>query len=168
MLKKTGIPTQADLQEVYPRPERLAQGPVAVIECFQRIPCNPCATACQRGAIQPFEDINDRPQLDVDRCNGCALCVASCPGLAIFVVDETYSEDQALIKLPYEFLPLPQEGKIVAALNRAGEKVGEGIVVRVQNPPAFDRTAVIHLAVPRELASDVRNILVEGEPHAER
>lgn len=163
MLKNTGIPTQADLQQVYPSAERLAQGPVAIIECFQRIPCNPCATACRRGAILPFADINNQPQLNAERCNGCALCVASCPGLAIFVLDLAYSEDNALIKLPYEFLPLPRVGVTVAALSRAGEVIGRGTVIQVQNPPTFDRTAVIHLAVDKDIAHEVRNIVVEDE-----
>lgn len=168
MLKSTGVPTATDLAQVYPSEERLAQGPVAIIECFQRIPCNPCATACRRGAILPFADINDRPQLNVERCNGCALCVANCPGLAIFVLDMTYSEHEALLKLPYEFLPLPEPGDMVTALNRAGAVVGEGRVIQVQNPPAFERTAIIHLAVAKELAHEVRNIVVEGEKDAAR
>ena len=163
MLKSTGIPTKQDLQRIYPSAERLARGPVAIIECFQRIPCNPCATACTRGAILPFEDINNQPQLNAEHCTGCALCVASCPGLAIFVLDITYSEEEALIKLPYEYLPLPRVGATVKALNRAGEVVGQGTVIKVQTPPAFDRTAVIHLAVAKTLAHEVRNIVVEDE-----
>lgn len=168
MLRSTGIPTKADLEQVYPSEKRLSQGPVAIIECFQRIPCNPCATACRRGAIVPFVDINDRPRMRAEHCNGCALCVASCPGLAIFVLDMTYSADEALLKLPYEFLPLPQVGMAVEALNRAGEVIGKGVVSQVQNPPAFDRTAVIHLVVAKALAHEVRNIrVVEGEDNDE-
>ena len=160
MLKSTGVPTAADLAQVYPSSERLSQGPVAIIECFQRIPCNPCATACRRGAILPFTDINDTPTLQAEHCNGCALCVANCPGLAIIVLDMTYSEAKALVKLPYEFLPLPQVGANVAVLNRAGEAIGQGTVVQVQNPATFDRTVVAHVAVPKGLAHEVRNIKV--------
>ncbi|NLW17740.1 MAG: 4Fe-4S binding protein [Firmicutes bacterium] len=163
MLKSTGIPTPADLAQVYPDKQRLERGPVAIIECFQSIPCNPCATACPRGAILPFADINDRPQLDAEKCNGCGLCVVNCPGLAIFVVDMAYSEKEALLKMPYEFLPLPQPGAVVTALNRAGQAVGTGTVIRVQSPPAFERTALIHLAVAKDLAHEVRNIKVEDE-----
>lgn len=163
MLKNTGIPTQADLDQIYPSPERLAKGPVAIIECFQRIPCNPCATACQRGAILPFADINDQPSQDNERCNGCALCVVNCPGLAIFVLDMTYSETEALLKLPYEFLPLPKAGAIVKAVNRAGQIVGEGKVVQVLTPSSFDRTALVHLVVAKELAHEVRTIVVEDD-----
>lgn len=156
LLKKTGVPSSAELALVYPDEERLRQGLVAVIECFQNIPCNPCATSCPRGAIKPFADINDLPQFDPSLCNGCALCVANCPGLAIFVVDETYGATESLIKLPYEFVPLPIAGDKVAVYNRAGEEIGQGTVLRVQNPQSFDRTAVVHLVVPRAIAREVR------------
>ena len=161
-LKRTGVPDKGDLDLVYPTKERLASGAVAVLECFQTIPCNPCATCCPRQAIRPFQDINDLPVIDWKKCNGCAVCVANCPGLAIFVVDENYSETEALLKLPYEFVPLPKAGDLVKALNRDGQEVGGGRIVRVQNPPSFDRTAVIHLAVPKELAREVRFFILGG------
>lgn len=31
------------------------KGGLVVIECPQRIPCNPCATSCPSGAVKPFE-----------------------------------------------------------------------------------------------------------------
>ncbi|HBK85256.1 MAG TPA: hypothetical protein DDZ53_04400 [Firmicutes bacterium] len=58
---------------------------------------------------------------------------------------------------------MPRVGATVKALNRAGEVVGQGTVIKVQTPPAFDRTAVIHLAVAKTLAHEVRNIVVEDE-----
>ena len=158
MICKTGVPTKEDLQKVAPSAERLAKGPVAVIECFQRIPCNPCYTACKRGAIKEFRDINDLPEIDHDLCNGCGLCVSKCPGLAIFIIDETYSEKEALVKLPYEFVPLPKEGDTVKALDREGRVVGEARVVKIQNGKYEDRTPVISVAVPKELSMVVRNI----------
>ena len=158
MIEKTGVPTPEDLSRVFPPEERLKKGPVAIIECFQRIPCNPCYTACKRGAIQKFEDINDLPGIDFDICNGCGLCISKCPGLAIFVVDETHSEKEALIKLPFEFLPLPEEGEEVDALNRRGEVVSKAKIVRVQNGKYEDRTPVISILVPQKLSMEVRNI----------
>ena len=109
MLEKNGVPTQDDIKKRMPPEARLKKGPVAMIECFQNIPCNPCSTACRRGAIQEVSVINDLPKINHDICNGCGLCISRCPGLAIFVIDETYSEAEASISLPYEFLPLPEQ-----------------------------------------------------------
>ena len=61
MLAIDGTATAEDLQLVLPTPERQRRGPVAVIECFQEIPCNPCADACPRGAITMPENISQRP-----------------------------------------------------------------------------------------------------------
>lgn len=161
MLEKTGIATEQDLAGVTPPKERLAKGPVAVIECFQRIPCNPCYTACKRGAIQEFEDINDRPVIDVDKCNGCGICISNCPGLSIFVIDESFSETEALVKMPYEFLPLPQEGSFVTALDREGKAVCRAEVFKVLNTKAQDKTPVISLVVPKEFSMVVRCMSID-------
>jgi Fe-S-cluster-containing hydrogenase component 2 len=167
-LRRTGVPTEADLGGLRPDPARLAApvggtvaGPVAVLECFQRIPCDPCAASCKRGAIAPFADINDLPVFAPEKCNGCGLCVARCPGLAIFVVDETFSPGEALIKLAYEFLPLPERDGAVVALDREGRPTGQARVVRVQRPKSKDDSAVVWVAVPKSLAWVVRSIRVE-------
>ncbi len=108
----------------------------------------------------PFKDINDQPQIDYSKCTGCARCVAVCPGLACFVVDLTWGEaDRALMKLPYEMLPEPEEGRQVDCLNREGEAVAKGTVVRVTEP-MHDKTRVVHVDVPRDLVMDIRAIKV--------
>ncbi|WDV44400.1 4Fe-4S binding protein [Clostridiaceae bacterium M8S5] len=162
MLESTGIATPAMIKEVFPSEERINRGPVAVIECFQRIPCNPCSTACKRNAIENFNDINDRPKINEDQCNGCGLCISRCPGLAIMIVDGSKSKKELIYKLPYELLPLPSEGEIVKGLDRAGEHICDASVIKVQNPKSFDRTPVIHVSVPREYMYKFRNIRVEG------
>ena len=158
MLEKTGVPAASDLENVMPSEERLNRGPVAVIECFQNIPCNPCYTACSRNAIKEFEDINDLPNIDHEACNGCSLCVSKCPGLAIMIMDMTYSEHEALIKIPYEFLPLPKENDLVKGLDREGKPVCEAKVIKVMNPKSFDKTPILSIAVKKEFAKIVRNI----------
>lgn len=158
MLEKTGIPTPEQIDGVFPGEARLAKGPVAVIECFERIPCNPCRTACCRDAIQPFADINDRPVIKDENCNGCALCLAKCPGLAIMIVDMTWSADRALLKIPYEFRPLPEKGETVLGLNRAGEPVAPVEVVAVLNTRALDRTPIVSIAVDKAHVRAIRNI----------
>jgi ferredoxin len=96
--------------------------------------------------------------LDEDACIGCGLCIAGCPGQAIFVVDKTYAQGRATVQLPYEFLPLPGKGEVVDGLNRAGETVCEALVLRVQNPKKYDRTPVITVEVPTDCAMEVRSI----------
>lgn len=158
MLEKTGIPTDDDLKEVIPNKIRLAKGPVVIIECFQKIPCDPCAFSCKLGAIKPFKDINDLPQVNFDKCTGCGICISSCPGLAIFVIDENYSEKETLIKLPYEMLPLPQKGEEVYALDRAGETVGKAKVIKVLK--IKNKTNIISISVPKNMAMKIRSIRV--------
>lgn len=146
-----------------PSQERRNKGPVAIIECVQEIPCNPCESACHLGAIKIGEDITALPVLDEDKCTGCGLCIPACPGLAIFVIDFAFSEKEALVSLPHEFLPLPQKNDTVNCLDREGKIVSQGKVVRVTNPIKYDRTPVISVAVPREFADEIRAIVVDEE-----
>ena len=167
MLEKTGIPTQSEIESVFPNEERLAEGPVAVIECFQSIPCDPCATACPQGAILPFTDINDRPIIDNNKCNGCMLCMTKCPGLAIIVVNAAWSAKQALIKMPYEFRPLPEEGQIVQALDREGKAVAMAEVIQVQSGKNMNNVPIVSISVDKHLIKTVRNIRIIPEPVSE-
>lgn len=135
------------------------KGGYVVIECPQRIPCNPCATSCPTGAVVPFSDINDVPTVDYSKCTGCGLCVAKCPGLACFVIDLTYSEDKAVIKLPYELIPVPKKGETVKCLNRTGEVAAQGEVLSVAEP-LKDRTRVISVIIPKSAVNEIRAIRV--------
>lgn len=133
---------------------------LVIVECPQRIPCNPCHTGCPTGAIMEFADINDTPKVDYSKCTGCAMCVAKCPGLACFVADLTYGGDEeALLKLPYEMLPLPDVGEEVECLNREGKVVSKGKVLKVVEPWK-DKTKVIHVTVPKTLVMEIRAIRV--------
>ncbi len=150
-----GVLCLEDIQ--VPPEERFSKGPVAVVECVQEIPCNPCVDACPRGAITIRGSINSVPEVDFEKCNGCGLCIAHCPGLAIFLVDKTYEGEKALVGLPYEFLPLPEAGEKVVLLGRVGEECGEGEVVKVRNAKVQDRTPVVFLAVDEDLALTARH-----------
>lgn len=167
MLNKTGIPSAEDLKKVYPSEERMRKGPVAIIECFQEIPCNPCTEACKQGAILPMKDINDLPEMEFDKCNGCGVCISRCPGLAIFIVDRSYSPTEAIVRIPYEYVPLPEPGEKVVCLNRAGEEVGCFEVKKVQSGGKKNMTYTIWLIVPQELCMEVRNIRLGGVTHGE-
>lgn len=162
MLAKTGIVPLEAVETALPSRERRNKGAYAIFECFQEIPCNPCFTSCKPGAVEPFADINHVPKINHEKCTGCAQCVSVCPGLACFVIDETYAEQEAAVKLPYEFLPLPEVGQEVEALDRQGNVVGKARVIKVQNNKNLDSTNVITLAVPKEQLLFVRNIRLGG------
>jgi len=136
------------------RPERFNERGLVVIECPVGIPCNPCVTSCPFNAVSK-ERITAMPEVDYTRCTGCTLCVSRCPGLAMFVVAE--KEDKAFVTIPYEFIPLPERGEEVDALDREGRVLGRARVVRVMTR-GRDRTAAITLEVPKEWAMEVRNL----------
>lgn len=162
MLINDGIPTREEIAKVTPSEARFQQGPVSIIECFQEIPCNPCVKACPRDAIIMARDINDLPVVDYEKCNGCSLCISRCPGLAIFVVDKTYSEEMALVKFPFEYVPVPTAGQFAMALDRAGNELGWFEVQKVTSGGKKNMTYTITLIVPQDLAMEVRNIRVGG------
>jgi len=106
-------------------------------------------------------DINDVPVVDVESCNGCGICISRCPGLAIFVVDKTYSEDMALVKLPYEYLPLPAVGQFVEGTDRRGEILGSYEIIKVTSGGKKNLTYTVSIAVPQSLAMEVRGFQVK-------
>ena len=162
--QRTGVLSKRELLRgrQVPGLERLKQGPCVTIECIENIPCNPCAYACPRKAITIEGGLTELPRVDFEKCNGCTLCVARCPGLAIFVVDYGYSESRAAVTLPYEMLPRPVKGQRVAALDRQGRRVCAATVVRVIDTKATDRCAVVTITVPRRHWNTVRSIRVGG------
>ncbi|MCL2367112.1 MAG: FAD-dependent oxidoreductase [Oscillospiraceae bacterium] len=155
-----GIATADDIAAILPTPERFAKGPIAIAECFQEIPCNPCVKACKAGAITMPGDINDVPVVNGALCNGCGLCISLCPGLAIVVVDQTYSEDMAIVRLPYEYVPLPVVGTLATGLDREGNALGQFEVKKVTSGGKKNMTYTISLVVPKALAMDVRGVSV--------
>lgn len=83
-----------------------------VIECTQNIPCNPCQDACKFGCILVGKQITNIPVVDRERkCTGCGMCVASCSGQAIFLVNDDFEEERSTVTLAYEFLPYPEKGQ---------------------------------------------------------
>jgi len=155
--RQDGILEPRQIDAVVPTAERLERGPVAIIECVENIPCNPCVDACPKGAIRIEGDMNGTPSVDFDICDGCGLCISACPGLAIFVVSKSLGAGAATVSLPYEYLPLPTVGDTVVTLSREGEVLGEGTVERVLSAKALDRTPIVTLSVPADHAMDVRH-----------
>jgi len=151
--ERTGILSTKDLK--LPSKKQFEKG-VAILECIQEIPCNPCVDSCPVKAIS-MKDINAPPINDFDKCIGCTKCVGICPGLAIFVVK--IKDGKAIITLPYEFLPVPKVGDNVKALDRTGNIKGKALVKKVLK---IGKTMVITIEVDEKLAMDIRNIKVDA------
>jgi len=161
-LRKTGVITEKDLQELslLPPPARLESGPCVIVECVEKIPCDPCASACPRQAIKIEGGINEIPKVDFSLCSGCLLCIPKCPGLCIFVVHKNYTERHSLVSLPYEFNIKFKEGDEVWALDRKGKKVARGVIERIITKEAFDHCAIVQIKVPKRYFNQVRGFQV--------
>ena len=159
---EAGVASLMELRALpgYPSEKRFESGPVAVIECIQEIPCNPCESACRFNAIIVGKPITNLPRLVGERCRGCGECISSCPGLVIFLVNKAYSPEEATISIPYEYLPLPEVSSIVDALDRRGERICDGRVIRIANPKRNDNTVIVTVAVPKHYSHRVRNFRI--------
>lgn len=128
-----------------------------VIECTQNIPCNPCQDACKKGCIMIGKNITSLPVVDErQECIGCGMCVASCSGQAIFLVEEDVEPGYGEVTMPYEFLPLPKEGEKGMALGRDGKEVCEATVTKIRTAPAFDHTNLLTIRVPNDMLMKAR------------
>lgn len=148
--------------ERYPGVTRQA-GIHPVMECTQNIPCNPCQDACPKGCITIGKNITSLPVVDATHtCIGCGMCVASCSGQAIFLVNEDVEEGYGEVTMPYEFLPLPKEGDTGVALGRDGKEVCEAVVTKVKTAKAFDHTNLLTIKVPNDMLMKARFFRMNG------
>ena len=128
-----------------------------VIECTQNIPCNPCQDACKFGCISIGDNITSLPVVtEGSQCTGCGMCVASCSGQAIFLVEEDVEPGYGEVTMPYEFLPLPEKGDKGIALGRDGKEVCEAEVTKIRSAKAFDHTNLLTIKVPNEKLMQAR------------
>jgi len=137
----------------FPSRERIKQKPVAVIECSQEIPCNPCVDACPVNAIKIKGNINNSPEVDFEKCTGCSICLGICPGLAIFLV--YISKGKGYLTIPYELIP-PEEGETVELISRNSEIVGKGIIKKVKKLEKHNKTILITIEMKEEFLRNVR------------
>lgn len=161
--RRRGYFETTELREMnrLPPKERARKGRVAVIECIQEIPCNPCGFVCKFGAIRK-ETISQPPTVDWSKCTGCRQCIGICPGLAIFNIE--IKDEKGYVTLPYELLPKPNKGDRVVVLNRKGEKVGLGKITQVFKQGKDESGFVVTVEVSKpELVDEVRAIRVIGK-----
>lgn len=159
-VKDRGVLTTEELKAMgrYPSEERMKKGPVAICECVEEIPCNPCESSCPFHSIHIGENISALPTVNWDSCTGCGTCCAACSGLAVFVLNKSYSDTVGAVSFPYEYTYSFAVGDQVGAANRAGEHVCDGIVKRIANTAKSDRTTVVTLEVPIEFVDEVRSV----------
>jgi len=138
-----------------------------VIHCSQEIPCNPCASVCPQGLIHIDEsDIRHVPEYiagDMGKtCIGCMKCVTICPGLAITLVDGRQDAALPIVTIPFEFGEAKmQVGEIVVVMNVAGDILGEVPVREIVAIPSNDRTVLIKVEAPGDIAKKIAGIRVQ-------
>ena len=159
-VRKRGYLEFKDIPEdMYPSEEILKKGACPVIECIENIPCNPCETSCPKSAIKIGENITDLPKINYDLCSGCGICVAKCPGLAIFMAD--LREDPVVkLSIPWELLPLPEKGDKFEGLNRKGKAVCEVEITSVRKMKG--KTHIVTGKFPKEFMNEVRHFTPSG------
>jgi len=146
-----------------------------VLHCSQEIPCNPCTSVCSQGAIYiDPEDIRKVPDYIAQQlgkeCIACEKCINVCPGLAITLVDMRGAVNGSVfVTIAYEFdRGSIQKGDVVTVTDTTGTVLGNVEVARVRLGKATDRTVLVRLIVPREIAMCVAGIQVQpkevGEP----
>ncbi|RKY85853.1 sulfurtransferase [candidate division KSB1 bacterium] len=143
-----------------PEYPEIKKGVFPVLHCFQEIPCNPCITVCPKNSIKLSDKIGnilDLPEFDGE-CVGCGRCVAICPGLAITMVDYRKGGETALVTIPYELIPNFREGDKVIAVDYKGENPVEVIVKKIRNLKWQDRTILVTLETPKDLAVKIAGI----------
>ena len=146
----------------------IAPGRVApVFHCSQEIPCNPCTSVCPQGLIHIDEgDIRHLPRYvaeDVGKdCIGCLRCVTVCPGLAITLVDAREDAEHPTVIVPLEFgRDAVARGSTVLALDTEGTPVGEFLVQQVLDLPNNDRTVLVRLQAPADLAPTIAGLRMQ-------
>ncbi|MEE4219007.1 MAG: FAD-dependent oxidoreductase [Xanthomonadales bacterium] len=142
------------------------EGVSVVFHCEQEIPCNPCTSVCPKQAISTGDDIRGRPRFIGDEigevCNGCTKCVTICPGLAITLVDYRKDDEYPTISLAHEFLQEDiQAGDVVTVLDTEGVPLGQAEVFKVAAGKKMDRTLLVRIKAPKEIATRIAGIQVQ-------
>ncbi|MGV8122793.1 MAG: 2Fe-2S iron-sulfur cluster-binding protein [Candidatus Xenobiia bacterium LiM19] len=134
-----------------------------VFHCLQEIPCNPCTEVCPNNSIAiSGSSLLGLPHFQ-GKCSGCMKCVAICPGLAITLVDERKSsEGRAMVTVPFELsASYVVEGTEADLVDTEGRFVVRAKIEKVADRKFQDRTLLVSLEVPAEVAEKVSGIRIQ-------
>jgi len=140
-------------------------GVLPIIHCTQEIPCNPCSSLCPHGLIYvDTKDIRQIPSFLGNSycCEACERCVAGCPGLAITLVDSRGNPTMPIVSIPYEFTREEiRKSDMVTVLDTEGTALAELEVLSVHAISNIDRTLVVQVQAPHEIANRIAGIRVQ-------
>jgi NAD-dependent dihydropyrimidine dehydrogenase PreA subunit len=133
--------------------------PTVVIECPERIACDVCEIVCRSGVISlEGSSINIPRIVRQENCTACGLCVAHCPGHAVFLIDTARPDGNAKVTVAFELPNPPMPGARVQAVDANGARAGEATVVGVRVSRSYNGTRLLELSVSRDIAGSVRGM----------
>ena len=144
------------------------EGIFPVIHCVQEIPCNPCSTVCPTNSINLEGDpIMGYPNFE-GSCIGCGKCVTICPGLAITLVDFRKDKEYPIVTLPYEISNKKLNvGGRINCNDIDGNMLGSFEVISILDVKANNRTQIIKIKAPKELAAKIVSFVVQDKAVSE-
>ncbi|HDR15214.1 MAG TPA: FAD-dependent oxidoreductase [Desulfobacteraceae bacterium] len=164
LLKSHPGPAAAPDYNGYP-----SEGVTPVLHCPQKIPCNPCASVCDRGVIEISGDgLTEPPHLTGNKCTGCHKCLFICPGLAITIVDYRKSIEAPTVSIPCEVgTSSLEKGTIVELFDYKGNILGNAPITGVKRSKNERRTIAVKIQVPPDMALHIAGIGIPGKNRME-
>lgn len=156
--------------EFFPEKET---GVFPVIHCLEEIPCDPCSAVCPRKLIEvDHGDVRRLPvyydEIDGKGCTGCERCVVFCPGLAITLVDFRKNAQFPEVTIPFEFLrEIINPGDEVSVVDIEGNVLARTKVASVKSVRGNDRTILIKVQAPAEIAKRISGLRLQPEAAAQ-
>lgn len=142
-------PIRIKQEAEHPNDTKRIEKPFVIMDCLYGFACNPCEFACKYDAITKTST-NVTPTIDYAKCIGCLECIYQCPGLAIF----GYHVKKNWCFLPIEFDVT--EGTEVFLVDNNGEKIGNGLIEKVQMRP--NKTNVARVRALDIIDNDLMNV----------
>jgi NADPH-dependent 2,4-dienoyl-CoA reductase/sulfur reductase-like enzyme/Fe-S-cluster-containing hydrogenase component 2/bacterioferritin-associated ferredoxin len=140
-----------------------------VLHCAQNIPCNPCASVCERGVIKIAGDgLTETPHLTGEKCTGCHKCLFICPGLAITLVDYRKSPETPSVSVPCEVgTSSLQKGTSVELVDYAGNILGTSEISAIMRGKNEHKTMAVKVRVPAHIALHIAGVRIPGKNRVE-